>query len=87
MKFRTMISSKAAGLQGKDCSLEEAHMALLRPATSSDFPQIILGQYCPACATPMWLDFIEPACTAGYDLRTFECPRCQHAETVLVEDC
>jgi len=31
----------------------------------------------------MYLARIEPA-KPGFDLRTFECPRCQHVETVVV---
>jgi transcription elongation factor Elf1 len=31
----------------------------------------------------MYLARIEPE-KPGFDLRTFECPRCQHVETVVV---
>jgi hypothetical protein len=31
----------------------------------------------------MYLARIEPE-KLGFDLRTFECPRCQHLETVVV---
>jgi len=31
----------------------------------------------------MYLAIIEPE-KPGFDLRTFECPRCQHVETVVV---
>jgi transcription elongation factor Elf1 len=32
----------------------------------------------------MYLAYIEPE-KPGFDLRTFECPRCQHAEAVVVQ--
>ncbi len=39
---------------------------------------------CPECSAPMYLALIEPK-QPGFDLRTFECPRCQHLETVVVK--
>jgi hypothetical protein len=39
---------------------------------------------CPECSALMYLAIIE-AEKPGLDLRTFECPRCQHVETVVVE--
>jgi rubredoxin len=42
---------------------------------------------CPECKTQktqMYLARITPD-EPGFDLRTFECPRCQHVETVVVE--
>jgi hypothetical protein len=39
---------------------------------------------CPICATQMYLARIEPG-EPGYDLWTFECPRCQHIETVVIQ--
>jgi DNA-directed RNA polymerase subunit M/transcription elongation factor TFIIS len=45
---------------------------------------IILRPACPKCSTQMHLARIEPE-KPGYDLRTFECPRCQHSETVVVQ--
>jgi hypothetical protein len=38
---------------------------------------------CPTCTAQMYLARIEPE-KPGFDLRTFECPRCQHLETVVV---
>jgi hypothetical protein len=35
-------------------------------------------------ATQMYLARIEPE-RPGHDLRTFECPRCQHVETAVVK--
>jgi hypothetical protein len=32
----------------------------------------------------MYLARIAPG-TSGFDLRTFECPRCQHIETAVVQ--
>jgi hypothetical protein len=39
---------------------------------------------CPKCSTPMYLARIKLD-KPGVDLRTFECPRCQHVETAVVE--
>jgi hypothetical protein len=39
---------------------------------------------CPQCAAQMYLARIEPE-KPGHDLRTFECPRCQHVETAVVK--
>ena len=39
---------------------------------------------CPLCATQMYLARIEPE-KPGHDLRTFECPRCQHVERAVVQ--
>ena len=36
---------------------------------------------CPMCAVQMYLARIEPE-KPRHDQRTFECPRCQHVETV-----
>jgi hypothetical protein len=41
---------------------------------------------CPKCqGGRMMLAGIEPG-PAGSDLRTFECPQCEHVHQVLVED-
>jgi transposase-like protein len=40
---------------------------------------------CPKCQTRMSLARIEPG-PAGSDLRTFECPKCEHSQRVLAED-
>jgi hypothetical protein len=39
---------------------------------------------CPNCRSQMWLDRIEPD-VPDHDRRTFECPRCQHVESVVVK--
>ncbi len=39
---------------------------------------------CPKCATQMYLARIEPE-KPGYDLRTFECPMCQHVDRAVVQ--
>ena len=39
---------------------------------------------CPECSALMYLAVIEPE-RVGFDLRAFECPRCQHVETVVAE--
>jgi hypothetical protein len=38
---------------------------------------------CPECSAQMYLSRIELK-RPGFDLRTFECPRCQRVESVLV---
>jgi hypothetical protein len=40
---------------------------------------------CPKCTGRMMLARIEPG-PAHSDLRTFECPKCEHVEKRLVED-
>ena len=39
---------------------------------------------CPKCGSAMWLVRIEPD-KPDHDLRTFECPNCEHTETKLVK--
>ncbi len=39
---------------------------------------------CPNCRALMDLAIIQPG-RPGFDLRTFECPKCQHVETVVAE--
>jgi hypothetical protein len=39
---------------------------------------------CPECSAQMYLSRIELK-QPGFDLRTFECPRCQHVETAVVQ--
>jgi DNA-directed RNA polymerase subunit RPC12/RpoP len=39
---------------------------------------------CPKCGTKMLLTRIEPD-KADHDKRTFECPKCQHVETVIIK--
>jgi hypothetical protein len=38
----------------------------------------------PTCAAPTYLARMEPE-ERGHDLRTFECPRCQHVERAVVK--
>jgi hypothetical protein len=40
---------------------------------------------CPKCQGRMMLARIEPG-PAHSDLRTFECPKCEHVQRVMVED-
>jgi hypothetical protein len=42
------------------------------------------GPDCPLCAAQMYLARIEPEKPA-HDLRSFECLRCQHVETAVVQ--
>jgi hypothetical protein len=39
---------------------------------------------CPDCGVEMWLCHVEPD-TRDHDLRTFECPRCQHSMSDVVK--
>jgi hypothetical protein len=39
---------------------------------------------CPECPAQMYLSRIELK-RPGFDLRTFECPRCQRVESVMVQ--
>jgi hypothetical protein len=39
---------------------------------------------CPQCVAQTYLARIEPE-KPGHDLRTFECPRCQHTERAVVK--
>jgi hypothetical protein len=39
---------------------------------------------CADCAGPMTLSRIEPE-KPGHDTRIFECPRCGHSESVVVQ--
>jgi hypothetical protein len=40
---------------------------------------------CPKCGNPMWLARIEPTGKSDHDQRTFECPQCEHSETMTVK--
>jgi len=39
---------------------------------------------CPKCSAQMYLARIELE-KPGFDLRSFECPRCRHVETAVVQ--
>jgi DNA polymerase III alpha subunit (gram-positive type) len=39
---------------------------------------------CPKCTAQMYLARIQPE-KPGFDLRTFDCPRCQHVESTVVQ--
>lgn len=39
---------------------------------------------CPLCGALMWLASVEPG-KPDHDQRTFECPECEHSETVDVK--
>ena len=45
---------------------------------------IFVRPECPTCSAQMYLARIEQE-KPGYDLRTFECPRCQHVERAMVQ--
>ena len=50
-----------------------------------DPPKPIDQPPCPKCGEGMWLTRIEPTDKPDYDQRTFECPRCDHSETMTVK--
>jgi hypothetical protein len=57
------------------------------PASQLSFPFAangIAGHPCPECRSPMVLARIKPA-RLSFDLRAFECVRCNHVENVMVE--
>jgi ribosomal protein S27AE len=39
---------------------------------------------CPKCTTQIYLAGIEPE-KPGFELRAYECPRCQHVKTTVVQ--
>lgn len=47
-------------------------------------PRPIERLLCPRCGTPMDLSRVEPD-EPGFDLRIFECPKCQHSESFVVK--
>jgi hypothetical protein len=55
-------------------------MPVLQHTNSS---QAIVRPDCPKCGTQMMLARIEPE-APGEDRRTFECPMCEHSESILV---
>ena len=45
-----------------------------------------LGQNrCPKCGVPMFMSQIDPSDKPDYDVRTFECQRCDYSETITVQ--
>jgi DNA-directed RNA polymerase subunit M/transcription elongation factor TFIIS len=54
-------------------------MTIFQPVTAES--NAIVRPRCPKCGTAMYLARIEPD-VPDYDLRTFECPRCLHPESV-----
>lgn len=47
-------------------------------------PKAIVRPICPQCATRMSLVRIFPD-QPGYEQRTYECPRCEHEITEIVQ--
>jgi ribosomal protein S27AE len=47
-------------------------------------PVIIEHPPCPKCATQMFLARIAPN-ALGYNRQTFECPKCEHSENIIVK--
>lgn len=59
--------------------MPESHTRAERSLVSIERPS------CPKCQNRMMLARIEPG-PNGADLRTFECPKCEHLHKMLVED-
>jgi DNA-directed RNA polymerase subunit M/transcription elongation factor TFIIS len=57
-------------------------MTRYQPATA--YSGAIIRPPCNKCGATMLLARIEPD-KPGHDLRTFECPKCEHSETVVVK--
>jgi predicted RNA-binding Zn-ribbon protein involved in translation (DUF1610 family) len=47
------------------------------------FDDLIKNPRCPKCGEMMTLRIIEPE-RSGFDVRTFECPKCSGVETLVV---
>jgi hypothetical protein len=59
------------------CVMQQSHIH--DPPKPIDLPP------CPKCGNRMWLARIEPTDKPDYDQRTFECPRCDHSETMMIK--
>jgi hypothetical protein len=46
---------------------------------------IIKHPSCHRCGARTWLSSVEPTDDPNWDLRTFECPRCQQVQQVEVK--
>ena len=55
-------------------------MAMITASASA----VLACPSCPRCGTRMSLVRIFPD-KPGYDRRTYECPRCQHEETEVIQ--
>ena len=47
-------------------------------------PSFIERPPCPNCGRPMWIARIVPD-VADHSKRSFECPECQHDQTLVVQ--
>ena len=56
------------------------HVIVFEPATAHS--NAVVRPVCSVCGTPTLLVGIEPE-HRGYELRTFECPKCRHFETAV----
>jgi ssDNA-binding Zn-finger/Zn-ribbon topoisomerase 1 len=77
----------------RQASMAERPIALPPEIGSIAVPSSDIGQSnpkeierppCSKCGTPMMLARIEPD-EPDHDKRTYECPKCEHAETVVVK--
>jgi hypothetical protein len=57
-------------------------MTRYSPATA--YSASITRPPCAECGTAMMLARIEPD-VADHDLRTFECPKCEHSQSLVVK--
>jgi predicted RNA-binding Zn-ribbon protein involved in translation (DUF1610 family) len=60
--------------------------AMPRPSTDTSIgiAIAIACPECPKCGTQMMLARVMPE-SPGHEQRTFECPMCEHSESVLVK--
>jgi hypothetical protein len=83
----------AAKLRKELAGLSKVDRATLREDlvrqfhTSPPSQQLVKRPDCPKCGTKMWLARIEPDGKPDHDVRTFECPECDHSESVTVKFC
>jgi hypothetical protein len=81
---RTRQRTSAAGGRETDCAPAnnswEANMATI----TATLPAVLACPSCPRCGTRMSLIHLFPD-KPGYDQRTYECPRCQHEVTEVVQ--
>jgi hypothetical protein len=74
-----MLGSITGSLHG--IPVAESYVTL--PLIQGEATMIILRPPCPACQMSTALARITPS-TAGFDIRTFECPSCDHVHQRVV---
>jgi hypothetical protein len=67
-----------------DASKMERTVPRFQPSTNTSIAIAVACPECPRCGTQMMLARIMPG-SLGHELRTFECPMCEHSEGALVK--